>query len=286
MDNEVMELIDQLYTMVSEAWGVPLGNEKCIVERDQVLEILDEIKTAMPVELSEAKRLVSARDEFINNAKREAEGIRNQAEERARALVDDQEIVRIAKARSNEMLASTQAKADALRRASSQFCDEALRRTEEAISAALGNVQQAHAAFQGVAGSTAAPRSCRRARAQAARDPLRGRGGPGRRSQLTDVFLAHAAPPPACPAAVLRFAEIFPRRGRVWRFRRGFFRATAAHLVPPFSFFRRKTQRLVAGKTTVGLTELSEIARKRQEFLLAISPACHYNEDYMWGKVV
>lgn len=157
MDNEVMELIDQLYTMVSEAWGVPLGNEKCIVERDQVLEILDEIKTAMPVELSEAKRLVSARDEFINNAKREAEGIRNQAEERARALVDDQEIVRIAKARSNEMLASTQAKADALRRASSQFCDEALRRTEEAISTALGNVQQAHAAFQGVAGSTAAP---------------------------------------------------------------------------------------------------------------------------------
>ena len=145
MDNEVMELIDQLYTMVSEAWGVPLGNEKCIVERDQVLEILDEIKTAMPVELSEAKRLVSARDEFINNAKREAEGIRNQAEERARALVDDQEIVRIAKARSNEMLASTQAKADALRR------------TEEAISAALGSVQQAHAAFQNVAGSTAAP---------------------------------------------------------------------------------------------------------------------------------
>ena len=72
MDNEVMELIDQLYTMVSEAWGVPLGNEKFIVERDQVLEILDEIKTAMPVELSEAKRLVSARDEFINNAKREA----------------------------------------------------------------------------------------------------------------------------------------------------------------------------------------------------------------------
>ena len=71
--------------------------------------------------------------------------------------MDDQEIVRIAKARSNEMLASTQAKADALRRASSQFCDEALRRTEEAISAALGNVQQAHAAFQGVAGSTAAP---------------------------------------------------------------------------------------------------------------------------------
>ena len=189
MDNEVMELIDQLYTMVSEAWGVPLGNEKCIVERDQVLEILDEIKTAMPVELSEAKRLVSARDEFINNAKREAEGIRNQAEERARALVDDQEIVRIAKARSNEMLASTQAKADALRRASSQFCDEALRRTEEAISAG---------------------------------DPLRGRGSPRGGSQLTCLFL-HICTAAGMSGGGGAFCRNFSPPGALWALPAGIF---------------------------------------------------------------
>ena len=57
---EVMELIETLYTMVTEAWGVPLGNDKCIVERENVLEILNEIKTRIPVELAEAKRLVSA----------------------------------------------------------------------------------------------------------------------------------------------------------------------------------------------------------------------------------
>ncbi len=220
--------------MVSEAWGVPLGNEKCIVERDQVLEILDEIKTAMPVELSEAKRLVSARDEFINNAKREAEGIRNQAEERARALVNDQEIVRIAKARSNEMLASTQAKADALRRASSQFCDEALRRTEEAISAALGNVQQAHAAFR-VSPAARLHRQPPHLRPSSLRSASRARM-PRKKKPTTGRFPAHL-PPPACPAAVLRFAEIFARRGRVWRFRRGFFCAMPAYLVLLFSFF-------------------------------------------------
>ena len=43
MNNDVMELIEMLYTQVSEAWGVPLGNEKCIVERDKVLGLLDEI---------------------------------------------------------------------------------------------------------------------------------------------------------------------------------------------------------------------------------------------------
>lgn len=180
MDNEVMELIDQLYTMVSEAWGVPLGNEKCIVERDQVLEILDEIKTAMPVELSEAKRLVSARDEFINNAKREAESIRNQAEERARALVNDQEIVRIAKARSNEMLASTRPRPMHCVRPRASFAWDACAARRRQSPAALGSVQQAHAAFQGVAGSTAAPAAPAAApAARHARDPLRGRCAAG-----------------------------------------------------------------------------------------------------------
>ena len=137
MDNEVMELIEELYGMVSEAWSVPLGNDKCIVEREKILEILDDIKTALPVELAEAKRLVSARNEFINNAKREAESIRNQAEERARQLVDEQEIVRIARAKSSELMAETESKVNQLRQASAQFCSQSLQDTEAAISAAL-----------------------------------------------------------------------------------------------------------------------------------------------------
>ena len=99
---EVMELIETLYSMVTEAWGVPLGNDKCIVERENVLEILNEIKTRIPVELAEAKRLVSARDEFIGNAKREAESIRKNAEDKARAMLEEQEIVRVAKQHSAE----------------------------------------------------------------------------------------------------------------------------------------------------------------------------------------
>lgn len=51
MDNEVMDLIEALYSMVSEAWGVPLGNDKCIVERDKVLNMLEDIKAQLPVEL-------------------------------------------------------------------------------------------------------------------------------------------------------------------------------------------------------------------------------------------
>ena len=56
MDNQALEIIDMLYTMIAEAWGVPLGNDKCIVERDKALGLLDDLKAVLPLELSEARR--------------------------------------------------------------------------------------------------------------------------------------------------------------------------------------------------------------------------------------
>ena len=152
MDNEVMELIDELYSMVSEAWGVPLGNDKCIVERDKVLNMIEDIKAQLPVELSEAKRLVSARDEFIGNAKKEAESIRRTAEEKARALVDQQEIVRIARARSSELVANAESKSKELRRVASDYVDDILRRSEESLAAALSQVRGSRGQFRAAAG--------------------------------------------------------------------------------------------------------------------------------------
>lgn len=161
MDNEVMELIDSLYSMVSEAWGVPLGNDKCIVERDKVLSMIEEIKSRIPSELSEAKRLVSARDEFIGNAKREAESIRRAAEEKARAMVDEQEIVRVARAKAEELESTAAAKSSALRTAAMEFIDDALRRAEESVNTALVEIHSSRARFRGTAGVNEALHSAR-----------------------------------------------------------------------------------------------------------------------------
>lgn len=153
MGNSVQELLDMLYTMVTEAWGLPLGAEKCVIERDKVLDLLDEIKAQLPSELAEAQRLVSARNEFIANAKREAESIRKVAEDRARQLVDEQEIVRAAKAKSNNLLSAAEAKSMELRKVANDYADDALRRTEEAITEALNEVRQSRSRFKSVSAS-------------------------------------------------------------------------------------------------------------------------------------
>ncbi len=117
---------------------------------------MDELKAQLPVELAEAKRLVAARDEFVGNAKREAESIRKVAEEQARRLVEEQEIVRIAKARSNELMSTADNKSRELRRVANEYVDDALRRTEEAVSAALDEIRQSRVRFRSAAGSRAA----------------------------------------------------------------------------------------------------------------------------------
>jgi hypothetical protein len=157
MDNntDIIELLDILYGMVTEAWGVPLGNDKCIIEREKAIDIINEIKANLPSSLAEAKRLVSARDEFIGNAKREAEAMRKNAEEKSKAMIEEQEIVRVARARSAEMINAAEAKSKELRRVAAEYVDEIMKQSERSVSEALNKLQTAHNAFNSI-GTTAA----------------------------------------------------------------------------------------------------------------------------------
>ena len=119
-NNDIIELLDILYGMVNDAWGVPLGNDKCIIEREKAVEIINEIKASLPTALAEAKRLVAKKDEFFGNAKREAEAMRKSAEEQSRAMIEEQEIVRVARTKSAEMIAAAESKSNELRRVASE----------------------------------------------------------------------------------------------------------------------------------------------------------------------
>ena len=155
--NDIIELLDILYGMVNEAWGVPLGNDKCIIEREKAIDIINDIKAALPSSISESKRLVAARDEFIGNAKREAEALRKNAEEQAARMVDDQEIVRVAREKSAQMVEEAEKKSSELKRVASQYVDEIIRRAESTLNDALTTVRQTQSAFQGTKPLAAAP---------------------------------------------------------------------------------------------------------------------------------
>ena len=97
----------------------------------------------------EVDRFLDKVEEQLTQSENEAEALRKDAEEKARAMIGEQDIVRVAKARSAEMIASAEAKSKELRRVASSYVDDIMRQAEESMTAALGNIQNTHRAFSG-----------------------------------------------------------------------------------------------------------------------------------------
>ena len=150
MSNNTEDIIGTLYDMVQDARSMPLAADKCILERDRVLDLLDEIISQLPAEIKQSRTIVESRNELISQARREAEAILRQAQEQANELVSKEEIYKEAKKRSEELVAQTPGQISQLRKACNDYMEESLRRTEETISQALHEVQDTRMKFLAV----------------------------------------------------------------------------------------------------------------------------------------
>ncbi|MBR4017185.1 MAG: hypothetical protein IKK11_05170, partial [Oscillospiraceae bacterium] len=133
---------------VQDARALPLGADKCILERDKVLDMLDEIIAQLPVELKQSRTIVESRNELIGQARREAENMIRQAQEQANKMIAEETIYQEAKRQCQEMVLQTKSRMAELRRASNDYMDDALRRTEEAVAMSLEDVRDTRAKFK------------------------------------------------------------------------------------------------------------------------------------------
>ena len=147
-EQNIEDIISALYDMVQDARALPLGADKCILVRDKVLDMLDEIIAQLPVELKQSRTIVESRNELIGQARREAENLIRQAQEKAAQLVAEEAIYQEAKRQCQEMVLQTQARMAELRKASNDYMDDALRRTEEAIAISLEDVRDTRTKFK------------------------------------------------------------------------------------------------------------------------------------------
>ncbi len=147
-EQHIEDMITVMYDMIQDARSMPLASDKCILERDKLLDMLDEIIAQLPSELKQSRTIVNSRNELIGQARREAESIIRQAQDKAKQMVAEESIYLEAKRQSQELLAQTQAQAAGIRKASNDYMDDALRKTEEAIAQSLGDVQDVRTRFK------------------------------------------------------------------------------------------------------------------------------------------
>ena len=147
-EKHIEDLITSLYDMIQDARSVPLNADKCFLERDKALDLLDEIIAQLPSELKQSRTIVESRNELISQARREAETVVQRAREEAEMLVSQQAIYQEAKRQCIEMVEQTNAQIEQLQQVSNDYMTDALRRTEEAMAQALEEVANTRAKFQ------------------------------------------------------------------------------------------------------------------------------------------
>ena len=146
-DNGIEDIITKLYDMVQDARALPLGADKCILERERVLDLLDEISNQLPGELKQAKTIVDSRNELIAKAKKEAENVVRQAQAQAKQMVSQEAIYQEARKRADEVVVAAQGRIRELKQVTNTYVDDALYRTEEAIKEALADIRDSRARF-------------------------------------------------------------------------------------------------------------------------------------------
>ena len=150
-EQHIEDIITVLYDMIQDARSLPLNADKCILERDRALDMLDAIIQQLPTELRDSRKIMESRNELIGHARREADEIIRKAQEQAAQMVSQEKIVVEAKRYSEEILAQNQARLAEIRKASNDYMDDALRRTEEAISQSLEEVRDTRMKFRALA---------------------------------------------------------------------------------------------------------------------------------------
>ena len=140
------DLMEQLDEVLESSFKMP--GKRVVVDVEKVRAIIDDMRMTMPTEVKQAKGIVADRADIINNAKREADNIIRVAEERAKAMVAQEEITKLAQARAGEVLAAAQKKSRDMRKAAQDFVDDLMLRSDEMLTANLNEIKKTRAALR------------------------------------------------------------------------------------------------------------------------------------------
>ena len=142
-----IEILDLMDEMLDKAWNMPMSNGKCVINADRMRELIDDIKRNLPQEIKQARLIVQDRTDILSDARKEADQLVKAAEEKARRLVDQNEITKTAKQNAMEMVQNAQAQARSLKKAANEYVDELLGKNERQLLEAANQAKRARAAL-------------------------------------------------------------------------------------------------------------------------------------------
>lgn len=141
METDVLELINELEDLIDKGVPVPFTG-RCLLDKDELLELIQEIKLKLPTDLEQAKWIKAERENIISDAKKEAEEIIKTANDKLIALIDENEITKQAAEKANSIVERANADARTTKNESYQYADRLLENVETVAHRAIYELEQ------------------------------------------------------------------------------------------------------------------------------------------------
>src|SRR3954464_12279576 len=145
---DVLVLIDKLDDTIHNAKPVPL-TDQVRVDKEEVYDILDQMRATIPEEIKQARWIVKERQEMLAEAKREAERIVKEAREEQNRLISEEEIVRQAERQAEDIVEDARAREREIRLGAEDYADDILNTLEVNLQKFTAAVQRGRDRLQG-----------------------------------------------------------------------------------------------------------------------------------------
>ncbi|WP_300279814.1 hypothetical protein [Peptacetobacter sp.] len=169
-ESHILELIKELEFLIQEASSVPFSTHKCSIERQDALDIISDIKRALPKELeqavsvteeskdimnraiSEAHQMIedaeNKANEIIEDAKIEAEELRQDTEDAVNEYINSSKPVLEAEEKAHKIISNAKAVSEEIKVGTAEYADELLLEVEQHIVSILDEIRQNREEFK------------------------------------------------------------------------------------------------------------------------------------------
>ncbi|MCB2202411.1 hypothetical protein KQH56_00240 [bacterium] len=137
---DILHLVDRLEELFNESRPIWLTHS-VIVDEDRMLDLIDQMRVAVPEEIKKAQQIITQRDRILAQAKEEANRTVTLARDKAEKRLEGNELIQSARSRADEIIEQAHKEAAVTQKEADQYILDSLSRLEAEMSQLLGQVR-------------------------------------------------------------------------------------------------------------------------------------------------
>lgn len=138
----IEDIIDKLEDLLEDAWHLPMSGGRIIVSSENIKRILEDLRLNLPKEIVQAKKIVADRNQIIEDTKNEAQSMAKVFQEKAKSLVNRDEIVKSAQTTAKEIILDAKQKSKDMRSAATKYTEKLLKDVEDSLNNNLSEIKK------------------------------------------------------------------------------------------------------------------------------------------------